>query len=104
MNRREREALDRHITGNYGEDQFSDTTPYPTPRTDRESYDAIKNTNAALFANIAHQVVQADFARDLERDLAEAVEIITKALNFHTYWHSHARAFVQRMKQAGEDK
>lgn len=28
MNHREREALDRHITGNYGEDQFTDTTPY----------------------------------------------------------------------------
>jgi hypothetical protein len=24
MNRRERDALDRHITGNYGEDQFTD--------------------------------------------------------------------------------
>ena len=24
MNQRERDALDRHITGNYGEDQFAD--------------------------------------------------------------------------------
>lgn len=30
MDRREREALDRHITGNYGEDQFKDESPRST--------------------------------------------------------------------------
>lgn len=33
MNSRERAALDRHITGNYGEDQFEDEEVYCGPHS-----------------------------------------------------------------------
>ena len=48
-----------------------------TPRTDAESYDAIANTNSALLSNDVQEVVPANFARQLEKELSAVKAMLT---------------------------
>jgi len=76
MDRRMSEALDRHITGNYGEDQFS--TPQPSRNTDE--------------------------TRAISHELAEAWTDIERVLRSHAHgtWLA-MRDEVKRMEAAIDD-
>ena len=84
--------------GGAGEEQVRENTMRPTPRTDalyrrHHPAQAMPDMNQSYAAFVEH-------ARTLERELAEAVELL-QFITSHTdkrFW-TDARAFLKRMEQ-----
>lgn len=60
MNNREKEALDRHITGNYGEDQFpSDEELEMTEQQEKEVAEAEREMYAQRYEGRVNELIEA---------------------------------------------
>lgn len=62
MNQRERDALDRHITGNYGEDQFKGEPDDEAPDTTNRFLVAMQGDRIKVM--LAHQLMTGISAAD----------------------------------------